>query len=613
MLGNRTGRRPGAGDHPRPAGYRTKRQLASPVDHAGDRIPPASSHGSRDVSTMDVQVPAAATTSHVFSGVVRRRWRLLVACSLLAVLLAAAYHQLRPPRFVSTASVLVAPIEAGDSAQPLNGQRQRGPLDLATEAQLVRSTAVAAAARSALGGSRSITELTAAVSTNVPEESSIIQISFEAGTAGEAQRGAEAFAAAYLAHRERTARSNLDEQIASLQRQIVKVREDLAAASAAVATAVPRSPEAALAHTSADLLTSQLSTLSRTLGALQASPTTPGRVITSASGTAAPSGPPLPVLLAGGALLGLLLGSSVALLRERTDRRVRTAADVGHLAGMPVVPLTDGGNLRPLALVEPYSSTDGQSFRRLRNTLLSTLPTGGRLILVAGADQGYATRRVGVNLAAALARSDCSVVFVDAYAEGAGDRGRPAEPSPGLSEMLAGACRLRDAVRPVETVPNLWWIGAGRDCDGLTRQLQRRAAGSVMGGLKESCDFVVVHTAPATTSPDAQTVARWADAGIVVVEAGRTLGTQLTNSVSQFHEVGLTRLWCVLARQQPRPGPQETGAEEAMLGDPTPDGHGVGPLPLLVPPDGAPGAAPLDRSMAIPQARRADTGPARPA
>jgi capsular polysaccharide biosynthesis protein/Mrp family chromosome partitioning ATPase len=561
-----------------------------------------------------VHVPAAATTSPVFSGVVRRWWRLLVACSLLAVLLAAAYHQLRPPRFVSTASVLVTPIGAGDSAQPLNGQRQRGPLNLATEAQLVTSTAVAAAARSALGGSRSITELTAAVSTNIPEESSIIEISFEAATAGEAQRGAEAFAAAYLAHRERTARSNLEEQITSLQTQIITVREDLAAASAAVATAVPGSPEAVLADTSADLLTSQLSALSRTLGTLQASPTNPGRVINS-TGTAEPSGPPLPVLLVGGALLGLLLGSSLALLRERTDRRVRTAADAEHLVGMPVVSLTNGGRLRPLALVEPYSSTAGQAFRRFRNTLLSTLPTGTRLILVAGADEGYAARRVGVNLAAALARSDCSVVFVDAHAEGAGDRGRPAEPTPGLSDLLAGAGRLQDAVRPVETVPNLWWIRAGRDRDGLTHQLQRRAAGSVMAALKESCDFVVVHTASATTSPDAQTVARWADAGVVVVEAGRTLGTQLTNSVSRFHEVGLTRLWCVLARQQPGAGPQETGAEEVMLGNPAPDGHGVGLLPLLVPPrpDGAPGSVPLDRSMAIPQVRRADTGPGRPA
>jgi capsular polysaccharide biosynthesis protein len=563
---------------------------------------------------MDAHVPPAARTPPVFSNVVRRRWRLLVLCTILALVAAWAYDYTQPPRYVSTASVLVTPIEGGDSAQPLNGQRQRGQLNLATEAQLVTSTAVAAAAGSALNGPETVNELIGAVSTNIPDESSIIEISFEATTARQAQRGAEAFATAYLEHRERTARSNLEEQITSVETQIVSIREELADASAAVASATPGSPEAVMAEASADLLTSQLSALSRTLGTLQATSTTPGRVINSAYGTAESSGPPLLVLLAGGAVLGLLLGSALALLRERTDRRVRSAADVEGLVGLPVVSLGDGGRMRPLALVETHSSTAGRVFRRFRNSVMSSLPGGARLIVVTGAGPDHASRRVAVNIAAALARGDCSVVFVDACSEVRRERDRATEPAPGLSDVLSGGHRLSDVIRPVKAIANLRWIGVGRDPEGLTQQLQRRAAAAIVAGLKDSNDFVVVHTAPATVSPDAQTVARWADVGVVVVEAGRTRGAHLTNAVDQLHEVRLTQLWCMLTRPQPRPGIRDNAAEESMLGEALDDGL-AGDLASLLGPDEPDGERATSASGKPPvpkQAHRAGAGPARP-
>jgi capsular polysaccharide biosynthesis protein len=596
-----------------------------------------------------------ANTTPVFSGVVRRRWRLLISCVVLGLLLAAGYDYQRPPRYVATASVLVSPIDGGDSAQPQNGQRQRGPLNLATETQLVTSTAVAAAARSRLDDGQTVNQLIAAVDTKVPDGSSVIEISFEAATARAAQRGAEAFATAYLDHREQTAQRNLEQQVAAVQEQIAVVREELSEASAQVAAATPDSPEAILADAQADLLTSQLSSLSRTLGTLQATSTTPGRVINSAFGAAMSSGPGLPVLLAAGAALGLLLGCALALLRERTDRRVRSAGDVDNLVGLPVVSLAAGGRRRPLALVETHSSAAGQAFRRFRNTLLSSLPAGARLIVVTGAGPGHAARRVALNVAVALARGDCSVVFVDASTEPQRSRGGAVEPRPGLSDVLVGSHRLRDVLSVVDAIPNLRWLGPGRDKDGLTQQLQRRAAAATMAGLKESSDYVVVHAAPATGSPDAQTLARWADAGIVVVESGHTLGRQLSSAVDQFHEVRLTQLWVLLTRPQPRPGAKELASERSLLRGPdepdeggdesADDGVGVradepaanvaadgvevraddgdaagadsldedlAAVLLREKPDEGAAAARNDLRPSVPEARRAEAGPARP-
>jgi succinoglycan biosynthesis transport protein ExoP len=60
-------------------------------------------------------------------------------------------------------------------------------------------------------------------------------------------------------------------------------------------------------------------------------------VLSVATPPVKPSGPGLPIWLAAAALLGMVAGAGLALLAELRDRRVRSAADLLELAGLPVL------------------------------------------------------------------------------------------------------------------------------------------------------------------------------------------------------------------------------------------------------------------------------------
>lgn len=522
--------------------------------------------------------------------VARRRWRMLILGLVVGVLLAGAYAETRPSEYVSTASVLVGSTPAVDAAQPANGQGLNAPVNLATEALLVRSQPVVQRARRALGDELSAEELRAAVRADVPNDSSVLQISFTWPDAEVARRGAHAFSVAYLLNREELAQTTLADQVSSVETRTAEVRELLESAAAAAAAAAPDSADAAIASGNVDLYRSQLSTLTRVLGELQSTSVASGRLIVDASSPSAPAGPGQPVLLAAGVLLGLLLGLALALMRERTDGRLRSTDDVERLLDVPTWPVVVTKQTLQREL-EPAASPTGQDFRRIRNSLLSALPRGSAVLLVAGAAHRSADLTVARNIAAAMAGGDSDVLLVDA------DPGSPTEKvaeadGPGLAEVLSGDVPLDDAIETISGVRGLRRLNPGRDRDALSLLLQGRAWEQLLSALRSRADFVVVRTAPVTMSPDAQTIARHADAGLLVVQAGRTTSEALLESVSQLVEVRLTNLSCVLTgRRVHRPSGRSQGARWR-----TGRAGGVQPLP----PRHQSGAEPNRAARAVP-------------
>ena len=111
--------------------------------------------------------------------------------------------------------------------------------------------------------------------------------------------------------------------------------------------------------------------------------------------------------LAGGAMLGLLLGCGVALLRQRSDRNLRNPDEVTRLTGLPVlvsIPESSG------AWLADTTSVGGRAYVRLRNVLTARVANDARIILVAGIDGDGS--EVADNLAATLARTGAEVILV---------------------------------------------------------------------------------------------------------------------------------------------------------------------------------------------------------
>jgi Mrp family chromosome partitioning ATPase len=494
-------------------------------------------------------------------GALRRRWSLVLVGVLVGALGAAGYLLVREPEYRATASVLVTPVQTGDPAAAINEQNGRDAVNLDTEAQLVTSTATLQRAREILGSTASLDELGAAVTTNVPPNTAVLEVSFVGPTAAAARNGAQAFADAYLDVRASVAKERVNAGIAAVQQQFDDLRQQLDAATTRVQEAPDGSAEQSIAQAEVSVLTSQLSTLTQTLANLRSNPVTPGRIIVDADLPSKADGPTPAVLLGGGVLLGLLLGVGLALMRERTDRHVRGPADVEQLVGVPSISLPLGRRAAPLRDIEPSSTAAGREFRRLRNELSSTLPRGRRVIIVTAASSLTDSSAVAANLAASLAQGGNDVTLVGADPEfptltAGGFEG------PGLADVMAGAVDVKEVTHPVPGVPSLRYVSPGKDGNGLSTQVQSAAAAKLMETLQRATDFLVVHAPAASMSLDAQSLARSASAAVVVVEVGRTETDDLVDAVTQLQQVRLREVFCLLMAPQRRPDPSRAAGTE---------------------------------------------------
>jgi len=153
---------------------------------------------------------------------VRERWTLALVPVVLGLAGAAAYTLTAPPVYVSMASVVVQPV----LAEQFGNVNLSSVINMSTEAQLARSSAVSVSAGQKLGLSGEAVR--AAFSVDTPQDTQVLNIHFRSGTADGAAAGAQTVAEAYLAYREGSAQADADRRLASIAEQIDTVNARLA-------------------------------------------------------------------------------------------------------------------------------------------------------------------------------------------------------------------------------------------------------------------------------------------------------------------------------------------------------------------------------------------------
>ncbi|WP_188192636.1 Wzz/FepE/Etk N-terminal domain-containing protein [Nonomuraea sp. SYSU D8015] len=284
----------------------------------------------------DVQArrPGADLEEHL--SLLRRRWLLLVGCVVFGGTAGLALMRLTPPAYTATTQVHVMPVgpqEPGNQVTP----RQREPLNLDTEAQVAQSAVVAARAAKSLG-----IDAAEPVEVSVPPNSAVLLISVTAADPDVSAAQAHAYAEAYLAHRRESALAALAEQQQAVLAKLKQVNASLDTAIRGLGRLAKGSPEREIALQRRGVLNRQAANLALKYDALRTVAVTPGAIIGRAAPPTAPSSPSLPLYLGTGLMAGLLAGSAAAYARDRLDTRLRTAADVERLTGLPVL-----GDLSP--------------------------------------------------------------------------------------------------------------------------------------------------------------------------------------------------------------------------------------------------------------------------
>jgi Mrp family chromosome partitioning ATPase len=461
----------------------------------------------------------------------------------------------QPARFSASAAVLVAPVPSAADDDP-NGITT-APVNLGTEAQLVRSTDTARRAAALLGTTMAPAQLVEAVAVDPVADTSVLELRFVAPTADQAQAGARAFAQAYLAARADTADTALAQEKTALTTSLAAAQAQLADLDARIAQLPPDSPQQSTLRSARSTLTDQITTLTNRMSALTTTVVNPGQIIRDADRPSAPMTGPAWLYLGAGGAAGLLFGLGGAGLWERLRVRVRDADDVLR-AGVGVLAelVHDDAEL--------YTTSDpsGQDYHRLRNEVVAALTTGDRVLLLTAASPGPSSTVVAANLAAALARIGHEVILLGANAPAMGRT--PVLLSgmfdisdvPGLTDVLSGRTDLGNALQVPPREPRLRVVTPG-GAASASRLLQSATARAVVSNLRTLARYVLIDSPSAAAGADAQSLAGLADAAIVVAEAGHSRQVEVADAVAQLNQVGARVLGAVVLPPLP-PGAQQT-------------------------------------------------------
>ncbi|SMH46145.1 capsular exopolysaccharide family [Rathayibacter oskolensis] len=320
-------------------------------------------------------------------------------------------------------------------------------------------------------------------------------------------------------------------------------------------------------------------------------------VVQAASLPSSPAYPNLRLVLAVGALVGLVLGLVYAFVRNTLDRRIRTAEMVERLFDLPVVGtlpvdkrLSETNRIVPEADTTDYVKSDGkhalaEALRELRTNLqFMNVDSPPRIIVVTSPLPSDGKSTVTANLAVTLAASGQRTVVVD------GDLRKPTVaksfglvPGVGLTDLLIGKAELQDVLQPWGPSGNLWILGAGSIPPNPSELLGSNGMDILLHEIAREA-IVIVDAPPLLPVTDGAILTARTDGALVVISAGKTTTDELAKAIQNLERVSGHTLGVILNRVPPRGqvgrgygyyytsyyGSERSGARPEPAAEPTP-------------------------------------------
>ena len=282
-----------------------------------------------------------------------------------------------------------------------------------------------------------------------------------------------------------------------------------------------------LANAVADSLSEQVSTSMNTVTKDQAPVSL--SVVQQAALPEGQSSPNVPLYLAAGLVVGVILGIGYAIVREMLNTRIDTTSDVrGILGSSAIGSIPDDQILlkqQPVVVAQPGGPI-AEEYRRIR-TNISFLKTDrvageGQLIVISSVSPSEGKTTTAVNVAAALAEDGAKVLLIDAdlrhpsVAKHLGIEGHA-----GLAHVLSGQMTPKDVVQSYWK-PNLHILPAGKRPANASILLNSDTMEALVRQALTQYDYVIIDTAPMTVSNDGVVFGRLANGIVLVTGKGIT-------------------------------------------------------------------------------------------
>jgi capsular polysaccharide biosynthesis protein len=360
---------------------------------------------------------------------------------------------LATPVYVSKTEILVQPVVVPAFERTTSGVG----VNAGHERELVHSGRVAALVKERLGTTASVTQLRSRVGVSVVGSTRILDLTFRAPTPAEAQRGAEAYAAAYLELKRGQVEAVQDQRTDAIRSALEPIQEDLSTAQRRLGSVAPATGAGLAAQSQVDDLAGQAAQYHENLAQNDVvDPADVGSVVSPASRPGRPVRP-RPVLDGlVGAIVGLGAGAALAFGRARIDRRLLGRADLEEHLGAPVLATVPRVRRHrrgaSLVTLEQPDSRASDAYRALRIRMLALARKQPlKTVLVASPAGDNGTTAVAANLAASLTQAGKEVVLISA---GEGSEAAGGLPPDEMRDLLAARGEGTDFV-VVEAPPVL--------------------------------------------------------------------------------------------------------------------------------------------------------------
>ncbi|MGH9296845.1 MAG: Wzz/FepE/Etk N-terminal domain-containing protein [Acidimicrobiales bacterium] len=461
-----------------------------------------------------------------YTGILRRRWTVVVGCIVVALFAAGIYYVASPRRYQSTAAVQVTPTGVPGQAGSTSGARSTTGTDVNpdTEAQIVTSGVVGSEAQRMLKTTATVPALISHVAVSVPPNSSVLDIAFSASTPTLAMQGADAFARAYLGQRGAAAQSVLNAEIAKVEgrvrtatSQLRSLTNDLSRRPSKLSPSVlsyDRVSEAQLEH--------QISGLNDQLAPLEAIVITPGTVISTGKLPSGPVSPRKSYVGIGGLLAGLLVGLIAASVIELRDDRIHQSRQLRRRTRLPVLAeVRLGSEAHSVSELLERNSGPGRAIAQLSHAVTPLAGVAAAATGAPGGDSGGAHSVLVLPI-----RESASALAVPAALSVAlaSSEGHATLLTTGSS--LATAQKYLQAAKDVKVLPSPERIA---DTRRLLAELgTRRGEGSV----------IIVAGRPTVSHAEGIGVAPYVDTVILLVELNSTTTGEVEAALAELEVSG---------------------------------------------------------------------------